>query len=184
MLDIALAVTVVTAVVFVGLLISIGNERQRRALEGLRESLREWAINDLKLKRARAEREINVQEPIIWLEEKAAVGLGFIPEIRELVKVIQHPRALEVETSDGLFLVFSPLNPGILMKMCNKTRSHRGLLNEAPELLGKQPKSAEAYELSTLNAGVFFDVELSQVWQQLAGAKLETERLWMYVVKP
>ena len=182
MMEIVLTITVVAAVVLVGLLISIGNERQRKALKGVRESLKEWAISDLKIKRALAEREIMVEEPILWLDMKAGTVLGSVPGIRENVKVIQHPRAIEVETTDGGLLVFSPIAPGVFRKMCGKSRHHSGFINEGSNLLGKKPQKAEAYEFSALNSGIFFDVELKQVWKRLTGAGLEADRLWMYVV--
>ena len=182
MLEIVLTVTVVAAVVLVGLLISIGNERQRKALEGVRESLKEWAISDLKIKRARAEQEIFIEEPILWLDSKAASVLGSEPGIRDTVQVIQYPRAIEVETSEGSLLVFSPLEPEVFRRICGNSRDHSGLLNEGSNILGKRPHKSEAYELSALNAGIFFDVELNQVWKRLTGAGLEADRLWMYSV--
>lgn len=58
MLEVVLAISVLAAVVVVGLLISIGNERQRKAIELLREDLRSWALGDLEIKRETASREI------------------------------------------------------------------------------------------------------------------------------
>ena len=40
--------------VFFGALISVGNERQRKAIDGIREQASFWAEQDLRLKRARA----------------------------------------------------------------------------------------------------------------------------------
>jgi len=181
-MEIVLTITVVAAVVLVGLVISVGNERQRKALEGVRESLKEWAISDLKIKRALAEREIIVEKPFLWLDRKAGAMLGSVPGIQENVKVIQHPKAIEVEKADGGLLVFSPIAPRVFRKMCGNSRDRNGLLKEGLNLLGKKPQTAEVYEFSALNAGIFFDVELNQVRKRLTGAGLEADRLWMYVV--
>ena len=44
MLEVVLAISVLAAVVVVGVLISIGNERQRKAIEQLRDDVRNWAL--------------------------------------------------------------------------------------------------------------------------------------------
>ncbi len=50
-MEIILAIVVAAAVIFFGALISMGNERQRRAIDGLREQVVLWAVQDLKIKR-------------------------------------------------------------------------------------------------------------------------------------
>ena len=50
-------------------------------------------------------------------------------------------------------------------------------------LLGKRPGSVTAYELSALNSGVFFDVELRKVWYALTQKTLEVDKVWLYVVE-
>ncbi|MBN1267639.1 MAG: hypothetical protein JXA25_19260 [Anaerolineales bacterium] len=183
MLDMILSIIVVVSVLVVGLLISIGNERQRKAMEGVRESLRAWAMNDLKIKRAREERSISINHPIEWLEEKAGIVLGYKPKIRDSIKVVELPSAIEAETGDGDLLVFSPIEPKTMRKLCRNNRGQKSLLNENFELLGKNPGKAAVYELSTLNAGVFFDIEMTQVWMILTGAALSADRIWVYVVE-
>jgi len=69
MLEVALAVSVLAAVILIGVLISIGNERQRRALEELRSDLRQWALGDLEIKREKAVREIQIIDPLAWLRD-------------------------------------------------------------------------------------------------------------------
>lgn len=50
-MEMILALVVVIAVIIFGALISMGNERQRRALDGIREQTALWASQDLRLKR-------------------------------------------------------------------------------------------------------------------------------------
>ena len=54
MIDTIFAILVLGAVIFFGALLSIGNERQRKAIDGIREQASYWAEQDLRLKRARA----------------------------------------------------------------------------------------------------------------------------------
>jgi len=183
MLEVVLSIIVVISVLMVGFLISIGHERQRKAIKGVHDSLRAWAMTDLKIKRAREERSISVQHPIKWLEEKARVAIGFNPGINDSIIFIDDPPAIEAETGMGLRLVFSPLEPKSMRQKCRNNRGNPGLLNEHPDLLGKHPRKADAYELTAMNAGIFFDIELAQVWTMLTETVLGGESIWVYVVE-
>jgi hypothetical protein len=55
-MEITLAVVVAAAVIFFGALISTGNERQRKAIDGLREQVIMWAMQDLRIKREKLTR--------------------------------------------------------------------------------------------------------------------------------
>ena len=46
-MELLLAVIVCASVIFFGVLISIGNVRQSRAIDNLREQITLWAIHDL-----------------------------------------------------------------------------------------------------------------------------------------
>jgi len=50
-MEIILALVVAVAVIFFGALISAGNERQRKAIDGVREQIVLWAMQDLRIKR-------------------------------------------------------------------------------------------------------------------------------------
>jgi len=40
----------------------------------------------------------------------------------------------------------------------------------------------QQYEVSVINAGMFFDLELPLAWKTLAGRQLEQiDRLWLYI---
>ena len=51
MTDLFLAVVVIGAVIAFGALISVGNERQRQAIDALHQAYKQWAVQDLRLKR-------------------------------------------------------------------------------------------------------------------------------------
>ena len=63
-MEIILAIVVGVAVIFFGALISAGNERQRKAIDGLREQVVLWAMQDLRLKRERLARDVHVDDPL------------------------------------------------------------------------------------------------------------------------
>jgi hypothetical protein len=68
-MDVVLAILVLGAVIFFGALISVGNERQRRALDGIREQAALWAMQDLRMKREKLAREVRVDDPLGWLNK-------------------------------------------------------------------------------------------------------------------
>ncbi len=51
MIDYLLALTVIIALIVFGTLISVGNERQRKAIDSISQQTQAWAIEDLRLKR-------------------------------------------------------------------------------------------------------------------------------------
>lgn len=183
MLEITLAVSLLIGVVVMGGLISIGNERQRKALEAMNTALNNWAIGDLKIKRARAALDVRTPDPLRWLDERAHRVMGFAPGVRRPLRYSPNPRALEVSTRTNFLLVFSPVEPRKLRRICRKEDRKDGLLEQSPMLLGKRPGSVTAYELSALNSGVFFDVELRKVWYALTQQTLEVDKVWLYVVE-
>ena len=65
-MEIILAIVVASAVIFFGALISMGNERQRKAIDGLREQVVLWAVQDLTIKREKLSRSVSVANPLEW----------------------------------------------------------------------------------------------------------------------
>jgi hypothetical protein len=84
MLDVLFALSVLAAVIFFGALISVGNERQRKAIDGIREQAAHWAEQDLRLKRARAMREVRVADARAWLIGVVSRLLGTSPQVLSL----------------------------------------------------------------------------------------------------
>lgn len=58
------------------MLISDGNDRQRKALDGIREQAALWAMQDLRLKREKLAREVKVDDPLAWLNQVVAKVYG------------------------------------------------------------------------------------------------------------
>lgn len=184
MLEVTLAVSVLVAVIMIGLLISIGNERQRRAIEAMSDRLNEWALGDLQIKREMVAREIQINDPIKWLDDMAQKATGVSPGVQGPVRVYDNPKAIQVPIKGNRAMVFSPVEPRRLRKLSKQSSSSSEQMKGEPAILGRRPGKAPAHELSALNAGVFFDLEVDKVWRELANQPLDANRLWVYEIEP
>lgn len=89
---------------------------------------------------------------------------------------------LEFRDSEGGNTVVCVLeSPSVLFPMLRKTGSAlRGDLRSSP--LFRVGKKTPAVELSILNAGTMFDIELAVGWNALTGQVIETDTLWAYML--
>jgi hypothetical protein len=179
-MEILLAIVVASAVIFFGALISMGNERQRKAIDGLREQVVLWAIQDLKIKREHLARTVQVPDPLGWLNQTASKVCGYDLKL-QMVETFEELQVL-VCTSDAsrARVVFSPLSPADIRRIQDGKQNRLSQFAEHHPLL-LLPRNVSIHELSFLNGGYMFDLELSLAWKALAGRDLEmTTRLWMY----
>lgn len=181
-MEILLAIVVASAAIFFGALISMGNERQRRAIDGLREQVVLWAVQDLKIKRKHLEQTIQVPDPLGWLNKTASKVSGYELKLH-ILEIFEEPQSLVCSSGDGSArVIFSPLSPSDIRRIKN------GKQNRLSQFVGNQPllflpKNVNVYELSILNEGHLFDLELDLVWQSLTGRNLKmANRLWMYEI--
>lgn len=179
-MEIILAIVVASAVIFFGALISMGNERQRKAIDSLREQVVLWAVQDLKIKREHLVRTVQVPDPLGWLNKTASKICGYDLKL-QVLEMFEEPQSLVCASSDGSArIVFSPLSLAELRRIKN------GRQNRLSQFAGHHPllllpRNVEVHELSVLNGGPFFDLEVSLAWKALTGCDLETvTRLWMY----
>lgn len=179
-MEIVLAIAVVAAVIFFGALISMGNERQRKAIDGLREQVVLWAVQDLSIKRKSLTQTIKIENPQSWLNEIASRACGYNFGIK-IIEVYDEPPAVLCTPEDGVVkMIFSPLSPSDIRRL-KKTKGNRlgRFVGEHP--LFSLPSDVQFHELTVLNAGTFFDVEVEHVWAEITGKKLQSNhRLWMY----
>lgn len=180
-MELLLAIVVASAVIFFGALISMGNERQRKAIDGLREQVVLWAIQDLKIKREHLARNVQVPDPLTWFNNITSKIWGYDMKLRFL-ESFDEPQGLMFASEDNTIkLVFSPLSPMDIRRIKNNTHNRLGrLVNQNPLL--SLPRSIDIHELSTLNGGILFDLELPLAWNGLTnhGAK-PTSRIWIYL---
>ena len=180
-MEMVLAIVVAAAAIFFGALISVGHERQRRAIDALSEQLILWAVQDLRLKREKLVRDVQVEDPLRWLNNIAAKVTGFNLHLR-VVEFFDEPPALLCSSEDGSRTVLlSPVSRNQIRKIKHagfSKLSEFGIRNPLFSL----PKTAKAYELSVFNAGIFFDQELPLAWQGLTGQQTDQiESLWIYM---
>ena len=179
-MEILIGTSFVFAFVLLGALISLGNERQRRAIDGLREQTQAWAEQDIRIKREKLARQISVTDPLDWLEKTAAQVLGSAPGLVTATPWQKdNLTAIVAVCKDGRRLVFTPLSREHFLKAVRL--KGRGVLAQAEtSLLGDKPKNASHYELSVLTSGMFFDIEAEQVWLAITGQALPAKHLTMF----
>ena len=179
-MEIILAVVVAAAVIFFGALISMGNERQRMAIDDLREQTMLWAMQDLKIKREHIARNVQVSDPMNWLNRIASKAYGSDLKL-QYIESFEEPQSLICTSDDGnVKIVFSPLSPSDLRRI-KSTKQNRLSQFASHNPLLFLPKSVKAHEMSILNGGHSFDLELDLAWQALTGKSLGgTERFWVY----
>jgi hypothetical protein len=179
-MEILLAAVVAFAVIFFGALISMGNERQRKAIDGLREQVVLWAVQDLKIKREHLAQTVQVPDPLGWLNKTASKLFGYDLKL-QVLEIFEEPQALVCTSGNGsIRVVFSPLSPTDIRRIKSGKQNRLSQFAEQHPLL-LLPRNLSAHELSVLNGGHLFDLELSLAWKALAGRDLEMEtRLWMY----
>lgn len=178
--EIILALVVAVAVIFFGALSSAGNERQRKAIDALREQVVFWAVQDLRIKRERLARDVRVDDPLRWLNNLIAKICGYDINL-QVNDVFDEPRALVCVTGDGGHkVVFSPLSPSEIRQINRNRRSRLSQYGDQHPLLSL-PRQITAYEFSVLNSNILFDLELPLALRSLTNQEtLQMERLWMY----
>jgi hypothetical protein len=179
-MEIILAIVVSAAVIIFGALISRGNERQRKAIDALREQTESWAIHDLLIKRERLAREVRVDDPLAWLSRVATRVSGLDLNL-QLVEAFDEPRVLLCMAGDqNSRILFSPLSQKEIQRVKRGKRSRLSDIGEANPLFSL-PHKAAVYELSILNAGILFDLELQLAWKGLTGQSADQlGKIWMY----
>lgn len=179
-MEVILAIVVATAVIFFGALISAGNERQRKAIDGLREQVVLWAMQDLRIKRERLARDVQIIDPLGWLNKTVAKANGFSLEL-QVVEFFDNPQALVCASADGINkAIFSPFSPTEILQMKRTKRSRLSQYGDRHPLLSL-PRQVTAYEFSVLNSNILFDLELPLAWKSLTNQETpQIERLWMY----
>jgi hypothetical protein len=181
MIDYLLALTVLIALIVLGALISVGNERQRKAIDSISRQTQAWAIEDLRLKRGQVEANISVDNPIAWLNTAASRVLGRQTQL-SVPEIAEHPLAISfVDQYTGETLVFSLLSPKMLRKLSREKRSELSKRTNQHPLIPLR-KGIAPLEMTILNAGIRFDIELPVAWKEITKKQTNREKLWVYVI--
>ncbi len=180
MTETILAIAILFSLVVLGGLISIGNERQRKAIDRISENAEAWAIEDLRLKRGQFEGSISIEDPIGWLSTAVSKALGRQISLT-FIEVLEHPVAIScLDESSGAAVLFSLLSPKELRALSREKRSELSKRGAQHPLLPWR-KDVAPTEMNILNAGIRFDLELPVVWQGMSKEKITREKLWGYV---
>lgn len=183
MTDLLLAVVVIGAVIAFGALISVGNERQRQAIDTLHQAYKQWAVQDLRLKRGVISSQIQIDDLTAWLTRTTSLAFGRKTNVMDCQ--VHHTPVAAVEfreAESGATVVFALESPQVLMPMLKKKSSAiRGNLDLNPLL--RVGKKTPVVELSILNAGMMFDMEFPVAWNSLTGQATQADVVWAYIVK-
>lgn len=180
-MEILLAIVVTSAVIFFGALISMGNERQKKAIDGLREQVVLWAVQDLKIKREHLAHTVQVPDPLGWLNKATSKIFGYDLQL-QVLEMYEIPPSLVCTSGDGnTKIIFSPLSPADLCRIKSAKQNRLSQFGENNPLMFL-PKGVNVYEMSVLNAGHLFDIELALAWKVLTSNQLESvNSLWLYL---
>ncbi|MCZ7547679.1 MAG: hypothetical protein M5U11_00785 [Anaerolineales bacterium] len=179
-MELLLALAVITAVIIFGALISIGNERQRRAIDELREQVVLWAIQDLRIKRDKLAREVQVDDPIGWLNQMVARVNGENMALT-VSEFFEDPQVLVCIAGDSRKVALSPASPKDIRRFQQAAKSKLSRVGNVHPLMNL-PRNADALELSMLNGGMLFDLELKIAWRGLTGRQISQESsLFLYI---
>jgi len=136
----------------------------------------------LRLKRGQVEANISIDNPVAWLNTAASRVLGrqtqlSVPEIAENPLVVSF-----VDHYTGETLVFSVLSPKVLRKLSKEQRSELSKRTNQHPLIPWR-KGITPLEMTMLNAGIRFDLELPVAWKGITKKPTNSERLWIYVLQ-
>lgn len=179
-MEIILAIVVVAAVIFFGALISMGNERQRRGIDGLREQVVLWAIQDLKIRRDKLARNVSIPNPLKWFNDLASKVLGYDPKL-QFLEAYDEPRSLIFISEDtSMKFIFSVCSQKELTTLKASKRGRLSQFAENNPLLNL-PRNTKLHEFSELNCGLFFELELSLAWKEISSQHLtDIHTIWIY----
>lgn len=178
-MEMILALVVAIAVLIFGALISMGNERQRRVIDELRKQVILWAMQDLRIKREKLVREVNVEDPLIWLNQVIIRASGEFLDLK-IVEIFDNPHALVCATKAGERVVVSLNSPADIRRIKRERKSKLSRVDNRHPLLAL-PRRPDMIKISILNGGVLFDLELPMVWNALTQSKESNiQTLWVY----
>ena len=173
-------VIMVSSLIILGILISLGNERQRRALDEIRKEIDEWSANDLRLKRGTMSHSTEVKDPIAWLSAATSKALGTPVQLAGM-QIHDGPKSAQFEDGNsGMRMVYSLVEPGRMKRAMTRGLTRSDRINISSHPLRKWNRNIEAVQLDILNAGLVFDLELPNAWKRMTNESNDSEVLWLY----
>jgi hypothetical protein len=102
--------------------------------------------------------------------------------ILEMDEFFEESDTLVCHSSGGCKVVLTPLSPTTIR---HKTRGNRARLTQVAvhNPLLSLPRGTQQHEISVLNGGMLFDLELPLAWKGLTGQQVDyMDRLWLYII--
>lgn len=181
-MEIILAIVVASAVIIFGILISFGNEQQRNAIDGLREQVVLWAIQDLKIKREHLLRDLHISDPLVWFNSTVSKVYGIEMKLRYL-DYFEDPHSLMFFSDEiNKKILITTMSPKAASKF-RKNKTNR--LSQSPNTnpMFYLPKNVVCQQLSILNCGILFDEEVILAWKILINREIAIFKpLWIYEI--
>ncbi len=180
--DLLFALVVIAAVVTFGALISIGNERQRKAIDRLHQAYKQWAVQDLRIKRGVATSQIQINDMTAWLARVTSQAFGRKTTVMDCQVHSNPVPTIEFHDGEaGKTVVCVLETPATLASLLKRRRViiHGDL---RPNPVFRIRKKSPVFELSILNAGGLFDLELPIAWKTLTDEVTDSGTLWAYIL--
>ncbi len=112
-----------------------------------------------------------MDNPLVWLNKVVAKVYGESLGLT-VVDFFDSPQALVCESNDGRRVLFSPASPDDIRRL---KKAHKNKLSRVGNAhpLTDLPRSTERVEISILNGGILFDLELPLAWKIFKGSDMD-----------
>lgn len=171
-----MSLAVIVGIAILGILITIGNNRQARELKNIHKSIALWAKDDIT--RKRADHKVDIASAEDWFVDLIGKIKGAYPVIAEIRdwRDGNGNRALVVDTATTGRFVFTPLKIDEIIKV--EKRRSKDKMKISDELVpGNSKKNGVTYMLDVTTAGAYFDQEAATVWRMYFREDLPTDYL-------
>jgi hypothetical protein len=148
-------------------------------LDGIREQAALWASQDLRIKREKLAREVKVDDPVKWLNMVVTRACGESLDLT-VTEVFDTPQTLVCMDENFRRVLVSMASP-IDIHRIKRERKNKLLRVSNGHPLLNLPQKMEQVEISILNGGILFDLELPVAWEMLSGIKATgIDKVWVY----
>ena len=181
-MDYILLIAVLASMIVLGMVIAVGNERQRNAIEEVRKEIEDWATQFVYIKREEMQSSIDIQAPDKWFERILSRLLGQ-PVLVEAIDKFQQDQiyAVALDASGGGRFLVTPVSPKeFIQAVSPKKKQGSTLTGYQVNPLGEKPHKKAVYTLSVLNQGMFFDLEAQKVWNRIFDTNFEFDKLYVF----
>lgn len=179
-MEILLAIVVTSAVIFFGALISMGNERQKNAIDNLREQAVFWMQQDIRIKREQLTKSIKIDDPARWINRISSLVLRKSLNLA-ISEIFHDPQAVHCIGDGNVQVIFSTESPTNIRKLFRSRKAKISSLHNRHPLFSI-PRTAKWIKISLLNGGIMFDLELQSVWENIYGESTNHTELWMCLI--